>query len=63
METDIVGYQDELRKNIQSAQMKEYVTIGNEHMQEFYDHWQKRFEDFARDELEKIQDLEVTHET
>jgi len=43
--------------------MKEYVQIGNEHLQEFYEQWQRRFEDFQQDELEKIQDLEVTHES
>ena len=63
MESDIVVYQNELRTNIQTAQMKEYVTIGNDHLQEFYQMWQGKFDDFTREELEKIQDLEVTHET
>ena len=36
LEADLVKYQDEMRTNIQTAQMKEYVTIGNEHLQEFY---------------------------
>lgn len=62
LETDIVKYQDELRTNIQTSQMKEYVAIGNEHLQEFYQEWQRKFEEFEKESLEKIQDLEITHE-
>jgi hypothetical protein len=43
--------------------MKEYVTIGNEHLQEFYQQWQGKFEEFQKDSLDKIQDLEIDHET
>ena len=43
--------------------MKEYVTIGNEHLQEFYQQWQQKFEEFQKDSLDKIQDLEIDHET
>ena len=43
--------------------MKEYVEIGNDHMQEFYQEWQRKFEEFQKESLEKIQDLEITHES
>ena len=36
LEAEIVGYQNELRSNIQKTQMREYVEIGEEHMQDFY---------------------------
>ena len=39
LECEIVQYQNELRTNIQRTQMREYVTIGEEHMQEFYNEW------------------------
>ena len=39
LEAEIVSYQNELRTNIQRTQMREYVTIGEEHMQEFYNAW------------------------
>jgi hypothetical protein len=62
LEGDIVGYQDELRTNIQKQQMKEYVQIGDEHLQDFYVDWQRKFEDFEQESLEKIQELQFTHE-
>ena len=57
LEADIVGYQDELRTNIQKQQMKEYVQIGDEHLQDFYVAWQRKFEEFEQDSLDKIQEL------
>ena len=39
------------------------MTIGNEHLQEFYQQWQQKFEEFQKDSLDKIQDLEIDHET
>ena len=32
VEADIVKYQNELRTNIQTRQMKEYVDIGNDQL-------------------------------
>lgn len=32
LEAEIVNFQNELRQNIQTTQMREYVTIGEEHM-------------------------------
>lgn len=32
LEAEIVNFQNELRDNIQKSQMREYVTIGEEHM-------------------------------
>ena len=39
LEIEIVGYQNELRTNIQRSQMKEYVDIGDDLLQEFYIEW------------------------
>ena len=57
LESEIVGYQNELRQNIQKAQMKEYVDIGDDLLQDFYVEWQKKFENFEEESLEKIQEL------
>jgi len=42
--------------------MKEYVTIGGEHMQEFYKNWEERFKQNEEDALLKIQNLQMDHE-
>lgn len=39
LEQDIVGYQDELRTNIQQTQLKEYIEIGEDKLQEFFEKW------------------------
>ena len=62
LEAEIVTYQNELRSNIQTTQMREYVTIGEEHMQEFYIDWEERFKTNEDDALLRIQDLQIDHE-
>ena len=62
LEAEIVNYQNELRSNIQRTQMREYVQIGNEHMQEFYNEWEERFKVDEEEALEKIQNLQMDHE-
>jgi hypothetical protein len=37
--------------------MKEYVTIGNEMLQDFYKQWEAKFERFEHESLEKVHDL------
>ena len=54
LEAEIVSYQNELRSNIQKAQMREYVQIGNEHMQDFYNEWENRFKENEEEALERI---------
>ena len=54
LEQEIVSYQNELRLNIQRTQMKEYVEIGDDMLQDFYIEWQKKFEQFEVDSLTKI---------
>ena len=54
LEAEIVTYQDELRSNIQKSQMREYVQIGNEHMQDFYNDWENRFKENEEEALERI---------
>jgi hypothetical protein len=44
LEAEIVTYQDDLRQNIQKTQMREYVQIGNEMLQDFYKQWEARFQ-------------------
>ena len=44
LEAEIVTYQDDLRSNIQNRQLKDYVEIGEETLQEFYVKWQENFE-------------------
>ena len=39
LEIEIVSYQNELRTNIQRSQMKEYVDIGDDLLQDFYIEW------------------------
>ncbi len=54
LEAEIVNYQDELRTNIQKAQMKEYVEIGEEQMQDFYKAWEENFKLNEEEALAKI---------
>ena len=54
LEAEIVGYQNELRSNIQKTQMREYVEIGEEHMQDFYNQWENRFKTNEEEALERI---------
>lgn len=62
LEAEVVQYQNELRVNIQNTQMREYVEIGEEHMQDFYKAWENRFKDNEEEALGKIQDLQIEHE-
>lgn len=62
LEAEIVNYQNELRTNIQRAQMKEYVEIGEEQMQDFYKSWEENFKLNEEEALAKIQDLQIEHE-
>ena len=57
LEAEIVNFQNELRQNIQTTQMREYVTIGEEHMQDFYYEWELKFKQNEDDALVRIQDL------
>ena len=54
LESEIVLFQNELRVNIQRAQMREYVEIGQEHLQDFYRAWEQKFKDNEEESLEKI---------
>ena len=54
LEADIVNYQNDLRSNIQKTQMREYIEIGEEHMQEFYNQWEERFKVNEEEALERI---------
>lgn len=42
--------------------MKEYVTIGNEMLQDFYKQWEAKFERFEHESLDKVHDLQNEHE-
>lgn len=42
--------------------MKEYVTIGNEMLQDFYKQWESKFEQFEHESLQKVHDLQNEHE-
>jgi hypothetical protein len=43
LEKDLNQYQNELRTNIQQKQLKEYIDIGDEKLQEFYRDWERKF--------------------
>jgi hypothetical protein len=58
LEAEIVNYQDDLRTNIQSRQLKDYVEIGEETLQEFYVKWQENFEKQEEENMLKISELE-----
>jgi hypothetical protein len=62
VEAEIVGYQNDLRANIQKTQMREYVEIGEEHMQEFYKDWEAKFQLNEEEALDKISGLQMEHE-
>ena len=62
LEAEIVTAQNELRSNIQRTQMREYIEIGEEHMQDFYNSWDERFKQNEEEALMKIQNLQIEHE-
>ena len=62
LETEIVAFQNEMRQNIQRSQMREYIEIGQEHMQDFYRDWEQKFALNEDEALEKIQGLQIEHE-
>lgn len=62
LEVDIGVFQDELRKNIQENQLREYVDIGDEKLQEFYRDWERKFAEFGDESLIKIEELKYEHE-
>jgi len=62
LEVDIGVFQDELRKNIQDNQLREYVDIGDEKLQEFYRDWERKFAEFGDESLIKIEELKFEHE-
>jgi len=42
--------------------MREYVTIGNEMLQDFYKMWEGKFQKFEDDSLMKVHELQYEHE-
>ena len=42
--------------------MREYVEIGQEHLQDFYRAWEQKFKDNEEESLEKIHCLQIDHE-
>lgn len=62
LEMDINGYQQELRRNIQTNQMHEYIQIGNEHLQEFYKQWERKFNQYEEESIDKIQEMRGIHD-
>ena len=62
LETGICQYQDELRSNIQRAQLSEYIEIGDEKLQEFYRDWEQKFAEFEDESLVRMEELKYEHE-
>lgn len=62
LEQDIVNFQNELRRNIQERQLKEYVDIGEEKLRDFYNMWEDKFAEFNQDSFQKIEALKQLHE-
>ena len=62
LEQEIVTYQNELRTNIQQHQLKDYIEIGEETLQEFYVKWQENFEKQEDENMAKIHELEEQHD-
>ena len=62
LETDITQYQNELRTNIQQVQLREYIDIGDDKLQEFYRDWERKFAEFEDESLIKIEEMKYEHE-
>ena len=62
LEADICVFQDDLRTNIQENQLREYIEIGDEKLQEFYRDWEKNFAEFENESMIKIEELKYEHE-
>lgn len=43
-------------------QLKEYVEIGDEKLQDFYRDWERKFSEFEDESLIKIEELKYEHE-
>lgn len=54
LEADINTFQHELRTNIQDTQLKEYIEIGEEKLQEFIRDWDRKFADFTDESYVKL---------
>lgn len=57
LEQDLNQYQNELRLNIQENQLREYIEIGDEKLQEFYRDWERKFAEFEDESMIKIENL------
>jgi hypothetical protein len=42
--------------------MHEYVQIGNEHLQEFYKQWERKFNQYEEESIDKIQEMRGSHD-
>lgn len=42
--------------------MEEYISIGNDQLQDFYHMWEGNFEKFENESMEKIEELRCVHE-
>ena len=62
LEKDLNGYQNELRSNIATKQLKEYIDIGDEKLQEFYREWERNFAEFEDESMIKIEEMKYDHE-
>jgi hypothetical protein len=62
LEADLNQYQNELRTNIQQVQLKEYIDIGDEKLQEFYRDWEREFNKFEDESMIKIEEMKCDHE-
>ena len=62
LEAGICQYQDDLRSNIQTTQLSEYIEIGNEKLDEFYRDWENKFAEFREESLIRIEELKYEHE-
>jgi hypothetical protein len=62
LEADLNQYQNELRTNIQQVQLKEYIDIGDEKLQEFYRDWEREFNKFEDESMIKIEEMKFDHE-
>lgn len=42
--------------------MREYISIGNDHLRDFYRSWESKFNEFEEESLAKISEYESIHE-
>lgn len=57
LETDIVGFQDTLRRRIHAKELQAYRELGRDKLKQFKANWSRRLAQFEEERRRKVEDL------